>query len=697
MPDSKRIPERIEVLSPAGGEEALIAAVRSGADAVYLGATLFSARAGAANFDDEALLRAAAYCHERGVKVYLTVNTLLRDEELDGALRVIELACRMPADAVLVQDLGLYALMKRCAPQLTVHASTQMSLHTPAGAALAQELGMSRVVLSREMSLAEMRAVADACDVELEAFVHGALCMSVSGQCYFSAILGSRSGNRGQCAQPCRLPFAAPGGTGHDLSLKDFSFIPRVDELRRAGICSAKIEGRLKRPEYVAAATQACRRAADGEAIPPELLRDLEAVFSRSGFTAGYPDGKLGRGMFGIRTKEDVAAAQNKVFAALHTIYRGERKSVPVAFSFTAKAGQPLALTVRDAQGHEASVQGAVPEAAINRPADEARCRAQLEKTGDTPYYADQIDCTIGEGLAVPASAINALRRDALAALSALRASQPEIPFVLDKPAVPPHVPEKRRLRARFANAGQIPENAHELEWLYLPLENDVETFVSLKQKGLPVAVELPRSMFGAQGAVRRKMQALLNAGIDTFWCGNLGAVALCRELGAVCHGGFSLNVTNTFALEEYARLGAASCELSFELSLRQSAQVGGNVPRGILVYGRQPMMLVRNCPLANAPGGCRNCREPGSITDRKGISFPVMCTKTGAGRSVEILNSVPLALWDHAEEAARADFGVLRFTVENSVECGEILQSFQQYEKPVFPCTRGLSQRGVV
>lgn len=697
MAEQTRTPERIEVLSPAGGEEALTAAVRSGADAVYLGATLFSARAGAANFDDEALLRAAAYCHERGVKVYLTVNTLLRDDELDGVLRVIELACRMPADAVLVQDMGLYALMKRCAPQLTVHASTQMSLHTPAGAKLAQELGMSRVVLAREMSLPEMRAVADGCDVELEAFVHGALCMSVSGQCYFSAVLGSRSGNRGQCAQPCRLPFLAPGGMGHDLSLKDFSFIPRVDELRRAGICSAKIEGRLKRPEYVAAATQACRRAADGESIPPELLRDLEAVFSRSGFTSGYPDGKLGRAMFGIRTKEDVAAAQSKIFAALHTLYRGERKSVPVSFSFSAQAGQPLALTVRDAQGHEASARGAVPEAAINRPADEARCRAQLEKTGDTPYYAERIDCMVGEGLAVPASAINALRRDALASLSDLRAKQPEIPFVLDKPAVLTHVPVKRRLRARFANAGQIPENADKLEWLYLPLENDVETFVSLKKKGLPVAVELPRSMFGAEEAVRRKMQVLLNAGIDTFWCGNLGAVALCRELGATIHGGFSLNVTNTFALEEYARLGVGSCELSFELSLRQAAQVGGNVPRGILIYGRQPMMLVRNCPLANAPGGCRNCREPGSITDRKGISFPVMCVKTGAGRSIEILNSVPVALWDHAEEAAHADFGVLRFTVENSVECGEILHGFQQYEKPAFPCTRGLSQRGVV
>jgi len=694
MTDIKR-PENIEVLSPAGGEEALVAAVRSGADAVYLGATLFSARAGAANFDDDALIRAAQYCHERGVKVYLTVNTLLRDDELPAAMRVIELACKMPADAVLVQDMGLFSLIRACAPGLVVHASTQMSLHTPGGVNLAHELGVERAVLSREMSLKEMEEVSSATDVELEAFVHGALCMSVSGQCYFSAVLGSRSGNRGMCAQPCRLPFAAPGGTGHDLSLKDLSFIPRVEELRKAGICSAKIEGRLKRPEYVAAATAACRKAADGEPIPEELLQDLEAVFSRSGFTTGYPDGKRGRDMFGIRTKEDVAAAQSKVFASLHNLYRGENKRIPVNMELTVAAGKPLALTVQDKDGHAAAVTGPVPETALNRPADEERCRAQLEKTGDTPYFAADVRCAVEDGLAVPASVLNALRRDALAALSEQRASKPAVDFALNIPKTKPHFPHYEKLRGRFANAEQIPENADKLEWIYLPMETPAETFIELKNRGMNVAAELPRAMFGGEKAVRRRMQTLLAAGIDTFWCGNLGSVALCRELGAKFHGGFSLNITNTFSLEEYARLGAESCELSFELSLRQAAAVGGDVPRGVVVYGRLPMMLVRNCPLANA-GGCRNCKTPQCITDRMGIDFPVMCTDGGAGRSVEILNSVPLALFERAPEAARADFGVLRFTTEEKAVCGDVIECFLRHEKPSFPCTRGLSRRGV-
>ena len=690
------VPEAIEVLSPAGGEEALVAAVRSGADAVYLGATLFSARAGAANFDDEALLRAAAYCHCRGVKVYLTVNTLLRDDELPAALRVIELACRMPADAVLVQDMGLFALIRACAPGLTVHASTQMSLHTPGGVRLARELGARRAVLAREMSLKEIEEVAAATDAELEAFVHGALCMSVSGQCYFSAVLGSRSGNRGMCAQPCRLPFAAPGGTGHDLSLKDLSFIPRVEELRRAGVCSAKIEGRLKRPEYVAAATAACRCSADGRPVPPELLRDLEAVFSRSGFTAGYPDGKRGREMFGIRTKENVEAAGAKVFASLHSLYRAENKRIPVEMELIAQTGAPLLLCVRDADGHEARAEGPVPEAALHRPAEEERCRAQLEKTGDTPYTAARVQCRVEDGLALPASVLNALRREALAALSAQREQREPVAFAMTLPPVRPHVPAPERLRARFADPQQVPENAGALEWIYLPMETPLSAFAELQARGLRVAAELPRAMFGGETAVRRRMQALLAAGVDTFWCGNLGAVALCRELGASFHGGFSLNITNTFSLQEYARLGAQSCELSFELSLRQAAAVGGDAPRGVVVYGRLPMMLVRNCPLANAPGGCRHCKTPGCLTDRKGIRFPVMCTDGGGGRSVEVLNSVPLALYDHAPAQARADFGVLRFTVESREECAEVIERFLQHEKPDFPCTRGLSQRGV-
>lgn len=278
----------IEVLSPAGGWPALEAAVRAGAQAVYLGGPQFGARAGAQNFSREELSEAVRYCHQRGVRVHVTVNTLIKDSELPEALDLVKFLCSISVDAVLVQDMGLLHLIRERAPGLTVHASTQMSLHTPAGVRLLKALGVKRAVLARELSLSEIKEISEGCDIELEGFVHGALCMCVSGQCYLSALLGGRSGNRGQCAQPCRLPFGAPGGTGHDLSLKDLSYINSIGELQKAGVCSAKIEGRMKRPEYVAAATAACRLAADGQPVPEELSSALGAVFSRSGFTDGY-------------------------------------------------------------------------------------------------------------------------------------------------------------------------------------------------------------------------------------------------------------------------------------------------------------------------------------------------------------------------------------------------------------------------
>ena len=335
-----------EILAPAGGPEALKAAVYAGADAVYLGGPAFGARANAQNFSREELAQAVEFCHARGVRVHVTVNILLKEKELPQALEFAEYLCSLPVDAVLVQDVGLFSLLRQRAPQLPLHASTQMSLHTPAGAKLLWELGAQRVVLSREMSLGEIREVGKACPVELESFVHGALCMSVSGQCQLSAMLGGRSGNRGLCAQPCRLPFAAPGGTGHDLSLKDLSFVREVGQLREAGVCSAKIEGRMKRPEYVAAAVSACRRAADGEEVPEKLLEELEAVFSRSGFTQGYLTGKRGSAMFGVRRKEDVTQATEKVFASLRGLYRGENQRVPVSLTLEAGEGQ-LTLTAR--------------------------------------------------------------------------------------------------------------------------------------------------------------------------------------------------------------------------------------------------------------------------------------------------------------------------------------------------------------
>lgn len=681
-----------EILAPAGGPEALRAAVFAGADAVYLGGPAFGARANAKNFSRQELADAVAFCHGRGVRVHVTVNTLLKENELPQALEFVEFLCSLPVDAVLVQDMGLFAALRQRAPELPLHASTQMSLHTPAGAKLLWKLGAQRVVLSREMSLEEIREVRESCPVELESFVHGALCMSVSGQCYFSAMLGGRSGNRGLCAQPCRLPFAAPGGTGHDLSLKDLSFVREIGQLRQAGVCSAKIEGRMKRPEYVAAAVSACRRAADGEEVPQKLLSDLEAVFSRSGFTKGYLTGQRGKAMFGVRTKEDVTGATEKVFSSLRGLYRGELPRTPVDLELSQEQDK-LILTVRDREGRQAAVSA--PGGEGLSPLGKDRCVQQLSKTGGTPFRAENVTVP-EEGVVCGVSTLNALRREALEKLLALREKREPIPFTampLDFPAHP------RRegglpLRAQFRKAEQLCPQARKCREIVLPLETDLGTLERLREEGYPsLLLDIPRALFGEEKCTVQKMEQCIAAGFDKFVCGNLGALELVRQLGGEAHGGFSLNIFNTAALEQFRELGLSTAELSFELTARETADLGGTLPRGLMVYGRAPLMLTRNCPLANSPKGCLHCKEPGCLTDRKRKKFPVVCR---SGRNVEVLNSVPLWLCDLGKELFHLDFGVARFTVENSVECGKVLDACFRGETPDFDYTRGLFHRGV-
>lgn len=690
----------IEVLAPAGGREALEAAVYAGADAVYLGGQAFGARASAQNFSREELAEAVAFCRARGVRVHVTVNTLLKDGELESALDFVKFLCAIPVDAVLVQDMGLFSLLRERAPELPLHASTQMSLHTPAGVRLLEGLGARRVVLSRELSLEEIKRIAQETETELECFVHGALCMSVSGQCIFSAMLGSRSGNRGMCAQPCRLPFSASGGTGYDLSLKDLSFLTQVRELSQAGVSSLKIEGRMKRPEYVAAAVSACRQAADGETVPESLLSDLQAVFSRSGFTDGYLTGKTGRAMFGVRRKEDVQGATEKVFSSLRGLYRGERQSVPV-WAALSETQEGLCLTVWDKQGHKARAW-AKPEGEY-APLSRERCLQQLKKTGATPFLMEEVALPQQE-LRAGVSCLNALRREALGELLSQREKGKAVSYTEKPLSFSPHAVGIFSLRAVFRSAEQLPapEKLRGLSHILLPLGTPVSVLARLREEGYPcVLLEIPRALFqgkkrecDGESWAKREMEHCQKAGFEAFSCGNLGAVGLGRELGAQLHGSFSLNVYNTAALDFFEGLGLRDTELSYELTGKEITGLGGRLPRGVTVYGRQALMLVRNCPLKNTPQGCLACRSPGFLTDRKGIRFPVVCPRPGESESAEVLNSVPV--WLGGEALPGVDFGILRFTVESAVETGQILESVFRQETPCADYTRGLFYRGV-
>ena len=415
----------IEILAPCGSAESLIAAVRCGANAVYLGTKELNARRGADNFDGNGLKKAIEYAHARGVKVHITLNTLVSDAEMKSAYATVKTALEYGADAFIVQDLGLAKMMRECFPQAVLHASTQCSVNTPDGFRALEALGFSRAVIPREMSLDEIKEIRKSTDMELEIFVHGALCMCVSGQCYLSGMLGERSGNRGLCAQPCRLAFSADNSGSCDLSLKDLSLISHIKEIENAGVVSLKIEGRMKRPEYVAAAVTACKKAIEGSySASDETV--LKSVFSRSGVTDGYFTGKTD-GMFGTRQKEDVVSAAG-VLKELSHLYDNENPLLPIELDFVCRKGENITLTAR-ALAKTVTAQADAPETAVNKPMTEDSVRARLSKLGGTQFYADGINIELDDGLIAPASVINALRREVVEKLS-----EPEKTEITAKP-----------------------------------------------------------------------------------------------------------------------------------------------------------------------------------------------------------------------------------------------------------------------
>ena len=406
---------KFEILAPAGSQESLVAGVRCGADAVYLGGKVLNARRNAGNFNDAELERAVAYCHQRGVKVYLTMNTLCRDSEMEEAYALVKKSLSYGVDAFIVQDLGVIQMIKSCFPDAKLHGSTQMSIVTPEGVHALKEMGISRAVLPRELTAEEIAEIREKTDLELEMFIHGALCMSVSGQCYLSSMLGQRSGNRGLCAQPCRLSFSADNSKSFDLSLKDLSLIRQLSKIKQLGVISLKIEGRMKRPEYIAAAVTAVKKAIDNEySIKDEIL--LKSVFSRSGFTQGYFNNEMSREMFGIRQKEDVVAA-NDVLKELSHLYDNENPLVPIDLKLECLRDNPVKLTA-SALGKTVAVTGDIPEAAVNKPMSREGLEERLSKLGGTQFYAENVEIILDDGLILPVSKINALRREAVQKLS---------------------------------------------------------------------------------------------------------------------------------------------------------------------------------------------------------------------------------------------------------------------------------------
>ena len=693
----------MELLAPAGSMEALRAAVCNGADAVYLGADTFNARMNARNFSAADLQEAVVYCHVRGVKVHLTLNTLVLDREMPRAAELIRLAASCGVDAFIVQDLGVVSLCRQLAPDVPIHASTQMSIHSLEGVMEAAALGCSRVVLARELPAEEIAHICKKSPVEIEVFVHGALCMCYSGQCYLSSVIGRRSGNRGQCAQPCRLPYGYGRfeSTRYPLSLKDNCLAGELDELRRMGVASIKIEGRMKRPEYVAIVTRAYRTVLNGGKLMPSDLQELETAFSRQGFTDGYFRGQTGSDMFGRRQEgEDTA----DLFASARATYeQGEPQRIGVRFYAMIRRGEPAQLAVEDPDGNLCRTRGPVPEQAVYRSLTPQDLEQQLKKTGGTPYLCTAVRSSLDPDLMLPASAINAMRRDVIAELTAKRGrAAPAHLNAYDEPPRYDGIAGEPQLTIAVRTAGQITSRMLSMKptVLYVPLSELAEHPDLPQRVGVEtqLAAILPRVIWSGELApVARQLRTVYEMGVRQVLAGNLGQLHIARAAGFAVRGDFGLNIVNSRAMRYLREQGLDSQLLSFELTLPQIRDISKAVPAELLIYGRLPLMLMENCVMKNRTGICACQTGTVRLVDRVGEEFPIV-KDPGTCRNV-LLNGKKLYLLDKKDALRGMGLWALRlqFTTENPGEIDKVLMDYQG--RAVFDAgsyTRGLYSRGV-
>ena len=678
---------KYEILAPVGGADQLLAAVRCSADAVYTGIPGFNARQSANNFTEEELARATDYCHTSGVKLYGAMNTLLTDDELDGAVTWLRRLCEIGIDGIIVQDLALASIAQRCCPDLRLHASTQMTIHNLEGARALESLGFKRCVLARELSLDEISYIAKNTNIELEVFVHGALCASVSGTCLMSSMLGGRSGNRGRCAQPCRLNFTNTNRE-YALSLKDMSHVKYIQDLIAAGVYAFKIEGRMKRPEYTAAAVRACRESAEGRKYDENALR---AVFSRSGFTDGYIKGVRNYDMFGTRTRDDVTAAA-PVLKEISRSYEKETPRIPVDIDFFADENGSKAKISDGVNSF--SVTGDTPTHSETNCLCPVLAQRSFAKCGGTPYFLRELKTDIDENLFMSSSQLNAMRRALLDGLTVLRSSPSPIKFSdTDISSIPPEqnftaaAQKKPKIRLRFENAAQVFPTP-DADAVILPVGEIARKPDVLETAEASVFAEIPQLVFPENAEnIIRKIDMVLELGVKQFYCGNIGFADYLARRGMTVHGDFGLNILNSVSLAEYKKI-LADAVISPELQLDRIKSLRRSLPIGIISYGNLPLMNFRACP-SRGVNGCGECDGHPTVTDRKNITFPLLCREK---QYTTLLNSVPLYM--PLCELTGIDFAVIYFTTESISESKKIYKRIINGESPGGKITSGLYKR---
>ncbi len=668
MSEARRIPE---LLCPAGSEASLAAAIEGGADAVYLGGASMNARVHAENFTPDAMKAAIRLAHTYGVKAYVTLNTLVSDRELPLCLDAARDACAAGADALIVADLGVAAMLRRAIPEMELHASTQMSGHNSLMGAELRDLGFTRMVVAREISREDLRLLLRESPIETELFVHGALCVSHSGQCLFSSLVGGRSGNRGACAQPCRLPFGERGEERYPLSLKDLSLAKHVPELVKMGVASFKIEGRMKSPEYVYHTARIWRRLLDeNRSATPAELREMSDAFSRGGFTDAYYTDRIGRSMLGVRSENDKRNTKTV------SPFEGLTRRVPITLQASLQKDLPVTLTLSDGR-NTVTVEGEPPQEARTAPMTEESVLRSLCRFGGTPYEVRAAEARVAEGLMMPVSALNALRRRAVEALADFGEPPARVASELQ-----PNLPQKQRVErttARFLRASQITPTAKAFfERRFLPLFSFAEC---------ANGVVLPPVIFDRDlEEIRSALRAVRARGAEYALVGNLGHLSLAREAGLVPVADFRMNLCNREAVALCESLGFEGAVLSAEMTLPQIRDVGGET--AAIVYGRIPLMTLEKC-VSREISDCQNCSLGGvKLTDRRGVAFPVV--REWRHRSV-VLNSLPTSMSNRGAELNRycvTDRHFL-FTVEDPTEVDAVIEAFGKDQPTVGVCRR--------
>ncbi len=691
----------IELLAPAGSMDALRAAVQNGANAVYLGCGPFNARQSAKNFTPETLKEAVKYCHILGVDVHLTLNTLVSDKELPELAEMIRHAAVCCVDAFIVQDLGVVQLCRQIAPHIPVHGSTQMTVHSLPGVQLCAAMGMQRVVLSRELNREEIRYICTHSPIEIEVFAHGALCMCYSGQCYMSAMIGGRSGNRGRCAQPCRQSYGYHHWENkYPLSLKDNCLVSYLQELQEMGVASIKLEGRMKRPEYVATVTAVYRKALDEGQVSQGMMDALMTAFNRQGFTDGYYTARVNRKMFGIR--EETGDNQEWLQASRNSYENGETQLVDVRFRGVVST-EGSSLTVWDPDGRSCRVEGPMPELARTTPLTGQALAQRIAKTGGTLYHCVEVRTHVDPGLTISAAAVNSMRRDVLNHLTALRARREDKP--LRRPNLPQRVPGPRGLPGltiQVTSRDQLTPKLMNSEsaMLYVPvriLVEDAKLLRALIHRGRVAAV-LPRILHdGELPRLLHDLQDLRAAGIQDVLIGNLGHMIPMRELGFRIHGDFGLNVYNSGTVNLLREMELKSATVSFEATLPQIRDMSKAVNLELIAYGRLPLMVTEHCLMKNRTGECSCQNASAKLTDRTGAEFPII--KDGGNCRSVLLNGKKLSWLDRQEDLAKLGIWAMRlyFTTENPREVDRVLEDY--VNPSAFDpgaCTRGLYLRGV-